>query len=450
MRLGRIFGVMLVLIFVSSNICFAEKDSLEERIKNLEARIEALEKKTCDQDKYIEEQKTCIAAQNQKISVYESKIAEIDTQLHRQVGVPAFERAGFRIGADTTMVVQGTNNANAATEKKNDKTDASYSADITVQKEFENLNSRAFIHLEAGQGNGLENDLSVFSNVNRDADNDNNVRVSEAWYEQSFLNGNAEIVFGKLDPTAYFDNNAAANDETTQFLGWIFRNSPVIEFPDNTAGFRTAIMPKDWLELSYGLFDGNSDWEKMFDNLFNIGQINFKTKFFNFLGNYRFLGWNNNSYHTKWLAPEKDKESNYGFGLSFDQKASEIITLFARYGWQNPKVYNPDITATGDLNYSLEYSWSAGLQLEGKPWGREKDILAFALGQDIPSDDYKKANTSLNARKEGHIEAYYNIHINDYLSLSPDFQYIWNPFGRDISDDTNGIFIGGLRTQVDF
>jgi carbohydrate-selective porin OprB len=105
------------------------------------------------------------------------------------------------------------------------------------------------------------------------------------------------------------------------------------------------------------------------------------------------------------------------------------------------------------LNYSLTHSWSTGFQVEGKPWGREKDILAFAVGQAIPSKDYKKYGTQisdLKAKPEGHLEAYYNIHINDHLSISPDFQYIWNPFGRDIADDTSGIFVGGMRAQVDF
>ena len=264
----------------------------------------------------------------------------------------------------------------------------------------------------------------------------------------------AVLTFGKLDPTAYFDNNEVANDETTQFLGRIFRNSPTIEFPDNGASIRAAYLPWEWLEVSYGLFDANSDWEKVGDNLFNIGQITFKTNFFNLPGNYRFLGWNNNVYHTKWLAAEKTKEAAFGFGLSFDQKLTDITTAFLRYGWQDPKVCNPDIKTTGDLNYSLEHSWSAGLQFEGKPWGRENDVLAFAVGQILPSDDYKKAGESLDparrAKTEGHFEAYYRIYANKYLSITPDFQYIWNPFGKDVAEDTSGIFVGGMRAQVDF
>jgi len=452
-----------LLIFLSIVSCFAVSDIFAEeyvsleQYRQLENRVLALENKLGEYDKCMNEQKQCILEQNKKITEYESRLAQFDTDLHRQTGAPISIAEGLEIGAGGTMIIQGTNNANnVATDvtKKESRTDASYSADITFGKEFKEVGGRAFLHLEAGQGAGLEDNLTLYSNVNRDADNDNNVRLTELWYEQALFKDKAALTFGKLDPTAYFDNNDVANDETTQFLGRIFRNSPTIEFPDNTAGIRLAYMPLEWLELGYAVFDGNRDWEKIGDNLFNIGQVTFKTSVFDLPGNYRFLGWNNNVYHTKWLDTEETKEANYGFGLSFDQKVNDIITLFTRYGWQNPKVYNPDIMATGDLNYSLAHSWSAGFQVEGKPWGREKDVFAFAVGQAIASKDYKKAGEPLDpvrrAKPEGHLEAYYRVHVNDHLSLSPDFQYIWNPFGKDIADDTNCVFVGGMRAQVDF
>jgi len=430
----------------------AETYVTREQYEQLEKRVLALEQKLTEQDKCIKEQKQCMLDQEKKISVYEGKLSELDTQLHRQTGVPITIAEGLEIGAGATMVIQGANNVNYAgdgvTQKKS-RTDASYSTDITLAKEFKDVNGRAFLHLENGQGAGLEDNLTLYSNVNRDADDDVNVRITEIWYEQGLFKDKVAVTFGKLDPTAYFDNNEVANDETTQFLGRIFRNSPTLEFPDNSAGIRLAYLPVEWMELGYGVFDGKSSWEKIGDNLFNIGQVTFKTRIFNLPGNYRFYGWNNNVYHTNWLNPEKTKEPAYGFGLSFDQKVNDIITFFARYGWQNPEVYNPELTATGGSAYSLEHSWSAGLQVEGKPWGREKDVLAFAAGQVFPSGDYKEAN-GLLAKPEGHLEAYYRIHVNKHLSISPDFQYIWNPFGRDVAGDTNGIFVGGMRAQVDF
>lgn len=453
----KIIGITFVWCGIMAGVVFADDGSLRGELDELKNRVLALEQKIAAQDACMNDQKQCILEQNKKIAVYESKLSQFDTDLHRQTGSPISIAEGLEIGAGGTMIVQGAhnvNNAAADVEKKVSRTDATYSADVTIGKEFKEINGKAFLHLEAGQGAGLEDDLTLYSNVNRDADNDNNVRVTEFWYEQGLFKDKAVVTFGKLDPTAYFDNNEVANDETTQFLGRLFRNSATIEFPDNTFGVRIAYMPYEWLELGYGVFDGNSDWEKIGDNLFNVGQVAFKTNFFKKAGNYRFLGWNNNVYHTKWLDTEKTKESAFGFGLSFDQKVTDIITAFCRYGWQNPRVYNPDILATGDLNYSLGHSWSAGFQVEGKPWGREKDVFAFAVGQAIASKDYKKAGEALDparrARPEGHLEAYYRIHINDHVSLSPDLQYIWNPFGKDIIDDTAGIFIGGMRAQVDF
>jgi len=448
----RIIIFLIGICFVA-NVCFAEEVSIKDEIIQLKARLAVLEQKLANQEKCMDEQKQFVLDQNKKISEYESKLSKFDTDLHRETGKPISLVEGLDISADATMIVQGTNNANNAADDANRKisrTDASYSTDITIGKEFKDFGGKAFLHLENGQGNGLEDDLTLYSNVNRDVDDDANVRVTEAWYEQGLFKDRAVVTFGKLDPTVYFDNNEVANDETTQFLGRIFRNSPTIEFPDNTAGARFAYIPTEWIELDYGLFNGNSEhWDRMFDNLFNVGQVTFKTKLFNLPGNYRFYGWNNNMYHTKWLDDTKTKENAYGFGLSFDQKANDIVTLFTRYGWQNPEVYNPGITATGDLNYSLEQSWSAGFQFEGKPWGRENDIVAFAIGQIFPSDDYKEATGRLG-KTEGHLEAYYKIYFNKHLSISPDFQYIWNPFGKDIADDTDGVFVGGMRTQADF
>lgn len=60
-----------------------------------------------------------------------------------------------------------------------DVTDASYSVDLEFAKEFEK--GQALIHLETGDGAGVDEELKLFSGVNRDADNsDNTVYVTEA------------------------------------------------------------------------------------------------------------------------------------------------------------------------------------------------------------------------------------------------------------------------------
>ena len=442
---------LALVSFLRVPAVFAADDPLRAELNALKARIQTLETQVDKQEKTIQTQQT-------KFSGYEARFSKFDEPLHREEGAPMKLIEGLEIAAGGTLVIQGSNNINnasAGVEKKVSRTDASYSADITFGKEFSGAGGKVFLHLEAGDGAGLGDDLTLYASVNRDAgESDNGIEVTEFWYEQLLARDRFAVTFGKLDPTAYFDNNEAANDETTQFLGCLFRNSPVIEFPDNTAGVRLAYAPGEWLEIGYGIFDGNSDWEKAGDNLFNIGQAAFRADFFEHPGNYRFLGWHSKVPHTRWRDTAQEKEAAYGFGLSFDQEITETAVIFCRYGWQNPGVYNPDVLAVGDHNYSLEQAWSAGLQVAGRAWGREADVLAFALGQAFASGDYKKAGSSTiaapAAKPEGHLEAYYRFFVNDHLSISPDVQYIWNPFGKDVAGDTHPVFVAGIRTQVDF
>lgn len=439
---------MLVMAFCST--AYGQADSVEQRISALEARVQTLEKKIGEQDQCIRKQTSVIDAQKDKIQGYEARLQEFDDTLHRQSPGAALLADGFKIGAGATMIVQGTGNTNATAVKKGSRADASYSADVTLEKEFCDVGGKAFIQLTAGKGDGLTNDLSLYSGVNGDADNDENLRLSEVWYAQKFAGDAAVLSFGKMDPSDYFDNNEAANDETTQFLADMFVNNPAIEFPDKTAGVRMAVAPVEWMELGAGVFDADADFEDINGDPFVIGQIGFKPKFFGREGNYRVLAWKSGAEHTDWRDASRTGKSAYGYALSFDQELTGNVTAFARYGWQDPNVYNPELTATGSLAYSLEQSWSTGLQCLGAPWGREKDIVGLAVGQAIPSGEYKKADPSRRAKNEGHLEAYYLIHVNDHLSISPDFQYIWNPFGKDIADDTSNVAVYGVRTQIDF
>lgn len=377
-----------------------------------------------------------------RVEELEQRIAAFEAGPHRQVPEPTAITDGLEIAAGGTMIVQHASSGSGV--------DASYSADLSVARQFEGIDGMVFLHLEAGDGSGIEDDLILFSNVNRDADDDNDLGLTELWYEQEFAGTHAVLTFGKLDPTAYFDTNAAANDETTQFLGRIFRNSPAVEFPDNTAGIRAALRPAAGIELGYGVFDGDADWEKIGDASFHIVEAAVSPSIRELAGHYRLYGWFSDMYHTKWLDEAESKEPAYGFGLSFDQQVTELVTLFCRYGWQDPRVYNPDISAAGGLPYSLEHAWSFGVQASGGLWGRDDDVFGCAVGQAVASGEYKKAVPERRAWPEGHLEAYYRFFVNEHLSVSPDLQYIWDPFGGDLPEDESGVLVAGVRAQVDF
>jgi carbohydrate-selective porin OprB len=440
--MSKILVLFFLFIFIfSSGIVFADgkeptNEELLEEIRALKAKILELETRLIKQEQRMKKAE----AQTDKI---QNKFEHIDTHRLHTKQVPAFVGDGFKIGAGATMIVQGTDEINADTVTKNDAvTDATYSVDLEIEKEFNNY-GKTFVHLEAGKGNGVEDELKVFSNVNRDVDNDENVRVTEVWYEHYF-NDFAILTFGKLDSTVYFDSNAYANNETSQFLGRIFRNSPVIEFPNNTGGIRFSLAPSEIIELDFGYFDADGDWEDIFEEAFLISQVNIRPNLFNRNGNYRLLGWFSDKHHTKWEDSTQDQEGTYGFGVSFDQDLTDNLVMFVRYGWQNPDVY-----LNGE-SYSLDHSWSTGLQLSGTLWGRDRDIWALAVGQIFPSDKYKDSNSILNATAEGHFETYYSFKVNDHLTISPDIQIIWNPYGDDATTEDQTISVYGMRAQVDF
>lgn len=440
-----------------------EQQSLLEqhgiKLKTVDAKVSEQDKAICGHQCAIETQEARLSGVKHRLSsvtkelkIERVKFAEIDKNMPmRNKGTPGLSIQGFEFTGGATTVFQGTHNANMPGRTKKEAQDLTATADLMIFKRFQTFPAEAFMHLEAGQGAGVEDDLLVWSNVNRDVDNNTNVRLTELWYEHYFLDRKLSFIAGKMDQSIYFDNCAFANDETRQFLGRMFRNSPVIGFPpDNSVGLKGLWEIGRMLELSGGMYDGNADWDHIFTNPFAIGQINIKPKLFGRDGNYRFLLWSNDSNYTR-LSNEADrlldpdnpdlmifnKDNNWGMGLCFDQYITDSIGIFTRFGNQDPRIN------------IVEFSWSAGLHIEGKPWKRENDVLGLAIGQLIPGKDFRKADPLRYAQNEGHFEAYYNFKMNDFVSFGPDLQLIWNPFGNDTAEhDTIAVY--GFRAQVDF
>jgi len=426
MRKGIVcLSFLIVFSFYFAQGAYADEiTELKVQIKTLQARIEALE--TAQETVQAKQAKTA------------EKVAKIET-------IPSILE-GINISAGATFVVQGTHNANGDNSDNDgeDAGDSSYSIDLTFEKEFEDY-GKAVINFEAGGGGGVEDELKLFSNVNADADNDENLRLTKAFYEHYLKSLPLTLVFGKIGANDYIDTNNYANDECTQFLSRMFKNSPAIELADNGPGVGFTLKPTGLIDINLVMVDADSEWEDMFDNIFLAGQINLKTNLFNREGNYRIVAWLNDQAHTRWSDSLSTKDDGYGFGISFDQEITDNLGAFIRYGWQDPGQRLNGL----DDDFSLEHSWSTGLQFNGNIWGRDKDVFAFAIGQVIPSSDYKNSG-NLNAKNEGHFEVYYSYVVNDHLTLSPDIQAIWNPYGKDAATGDDMIIVGGLRGQVDF
>jgi uncharacterized coiled-coil protein SlyX len=135
-----------------SNFCFAQEVSLKDELAELKSRIETLEKKVAAQDALIARQQQSAARQAEKIAEYEAKLSEVSGQAHGGKEGAFGVVEGLNIGASVTSVIQGTNNTNnaaAGISKNHARSDATYSADVTIGREFEEIGGEAFLHLEA-------------------------------------------------------------------------------------------------------------------------------------------------------------------------------------------------------------------------------------------------------------------------------------------------------------
>ncbi|MDN3510637.1 MAG: carbohydrate porin [Candidatus Jettenia sp.] len=280
-----------------------------------------------------------------------------------------------------------------------------------------------FIDIEAIGGNGPDELIGSVSGLNADAgsqqDDDGLDRVSvrEVWLGSELFDNRLSLVAGKIDLGNYFDTNALANDETTQFITNAFVNSASLEQPDLGPGLVAFFDTKKGLNMGLGLQSNDNSGLRITDELYAIAEIGYTTdKLFSRKGTYRIWGRING-----------DNDDNKGFGVSIDQEITNRIALFGRYGANENDPEETEIAS----------AWSTGLRMSVPFLTRFEDEVAIAFGQiDKAGGDYESST-----------ELYYKVDINEHLSLSTHFQTIFDPAGVG-SDDT--AMVAGFRTQVNF
>ena len=358
----------------------------------------------------------------------------------------------LRLDPSSTFVFQGTPDPNVKGARE---TGTSWVVYYDFTKKLGDWGI-AFFELKQGIGRALANSLDLFNGVNYNYyDDGGNLKARTFWYKQFLFDKQVSILWGKVLARGLFSQSAYAGDDDKQFLGYIFNESPAIEWPaDYAFTINTQFRPKeiDFMEFEFNYWEGDSDWEKVFEGGIYTAQVNLKpSELFNldktqWDGNYRFGAWLNTRFHEKLVksgaAPSSDtKEFNYGFSLSCDQMITDVYGAFLRCGFGRPDL----IPAGGGV--TVGFSWSAGGQMKGTYWGRENDVLAIGVGQVIPSKEYADAGNP--AKSEGHLEAYYSCAITDYLFISPDLQLVWSPDGAPAST-TDPVFVYGFRVHADF
>ncbi len=393
-----------------------------------------------------------------------SQAAAVTPAEPQEEETPWYHRLSIEGGA--TGVLQASANNADNDVACGDKADMAYTVDLNIESDLEQYGT-FHIHIEGGDGEGMNDDVPSFSVPNYDAyatwnnNNQADLTFSEAFYENLFWDEKIDFNLGKMDLSVLFDENEAAGDETTQFLSNIFVKSMGVNIPEPGGFYCPTLMvaasPVDFVEFRFigASVDNNEEentWENVFSNPFIAAQVNFKPMLLNRPGNYRFYAWNDSRRYmdvddvpTATNEYREGSDALSGWGLSFDQEIADGFTAFARYSWREGDLteWNSDDDQWEIIPTNQAYS--LGLSIDGTLWNRGNDGIGLAFGQTILSDDFKGEHDKTS--NEEYVEAYYRYAVFERLAITADFQWIGDPGGLKTNDD---VFLFGLRSQIDF
>lgn len=283
----------------------------------------------------------------------------------------------------------------------------------------------AVINVDALTGDGIDPAIASFSSLNATADSTGGMaRFRQAWVEHTMFDERLVGTIGKIDVANYFDNNAVANDENSQFLAGAFVNSHTLSLPDRGPGARLSAYICSFFQFSLAYASGDASGNDFLRNGFGIAQADLKLKFGEREGNYRLYGAIDGALPDGTV--KRTQTNAFNAGISLDQQLTGSLSIFGRYGERDKNVY------------LTNRSWSAGLQYAGLIPGRDDDTFGLAYGQ---------ISGKWLSTREKLIEGYYSIKMNNKVSISPVAQYLIDPAGVKTTDKVLAL---GLRSLVSF
>lgn len=266
----------------------------------------------------------------------------------------------------------------------------------------------------------LSKDIGSLLGINSASD-DNELYVRELFWVQQ-LGQRFGFSVGQVDSTYRYDFNVVANDERYNFIASPLTNSASIPFPDPSPSADIFWFINDQAIFRAGLHSTvceKGEWclDKLdSDQWFSPAELTISPVFDSLgQGNYRFL-----VYFT-----ETGENNGGGWSLSFDQQMGRF-TPFMRLSAGDKDVV--EFERFLSLGIAIDYPF-------GRPW--DQAGIGFATGK--PSDPL--------LRDETNIELYWRFHLNPFVAITPDLQWVIDPAKNPVDDR---IFVAGVRLQLDF
>lgn len=294
---------------------------------------------------------------------------------------------------------------------------------------------------------------------------DETFRLDELWLEQSLLDDKLKVKLGSIAAdTIFFISDTAAVFLNGTF-GWpgilaanTIQGGP--GYPLTSMGAVVTYTPNDNLTLTGAVFNGSpanpfaADPQKSNNHgtsfRFGDGELillegAYKYEVSGLAGTVKFGGWKQID------APEgiysnfntgAPVSSDYGIYGIIDQQIwkggeDKSVNIFARFSG-SPADRSP-----------LDFYFDTGILFAGFVPGRAKDTFGAAFGYGQVSEDLIHADDDPSSLRtfESVLELNYVAQIRNGISLSPDFQYFWNP---GAVADVDHAAVWGARLKVSY
>lgn len=441
--------------------------SLSERLERAERRIHELEdaqsqtSAALSSDRISDEEPELVT----RLKAVESQTLSMQQQARQ---IEALE--GVSVDAGIVSMVQQA--GRRATADGRSESRLNYRGDVAITLpggSFGDADGTFFAQLRLGQGDGVSlrptytstPNTTTFqvTGVNNDADSSFAV-LGQAWYQldvplprggfKSQSTQRLTFNIGKMDPFVFFDQNAAADDESVTFVNNAFVHNPLLDSGGDVGPDAYGFMPgariaytnernkaRTW-SASLGVFGSGpaANFSGSLDRPLMIAQLEMSAPLRpGLVGNYRLYAWHNGSVQDF----DGTGSGHSGWGFSADQRLGRALTLFGRYGRR--------ISGHGSFDDAL----TLGAEIGGDYWRRSADALGIAAGVLPTSAEYRAATADgllsgyAASGSERVAEIYYRYHLNDHVEVTPDLQWVQRP-GGDGTAPAMTVF--GLRATL--
>lgn len=271
----------------------------------------------------------------------------------------------------------------------------------------------------------LQNGLGTATNPNSGISYPNGAYVKEVAIAQSFLRGDAVLIFGMVNDTNYFDVNRYAGTQYGMFMNGAFCNGMVIPAVASNLGIILQYQLNDNLYIMFRTGANNAQTgdnpfrHLSWDNMSYMGEIGWSHK--NALG----TGYGEYKLQPFIATVEGKTQPGIAFNASQDLGTSPF-SLFARAGIGGDRV-----TALRGASKQVSGGLVIKRPLELLGWVEEDSSNFFGVAA-VWSETPDTASRA-GGREETALEFNYSIQLTPTMILQPNYQMYFDPAYSDRS-----------------